>query len=111
MSSARAARRPRDVVGRGAGAHHQHFFRLDGDRRRSPRDRLAFGDHHRLAVADGLLVGEGPGGAAVGAVDELPLVQLHQIAADGLAGDAEPLGEFRGAQASGRRSVWATMWR
>ena len=51
-----------------------------------------------MALVPGRLGAEGPGdGAAIGAIDGARFAQLRQVAADGLAGDAKFLRQFRDA--------------
>ena len=92
----RAHRKPPCDVKRGRPrAEHQNLVRQD-EIRNHGGDRLAFGDHQRLAIGEGRLKRERSGGAAIGAVDELLFLKLHQVPPDGFAGDTEHRREFRG---------------
>ncbi len=82
------------------GTEHQHFFRKD-EIRNDGSDRLALRDHGGLAVGQGWFERERPRCAAIGAIDQSMLLQLHQVSPDGFAGDAEGCGKFGGAQGWG----------
>ena len=57
-------------------------------------DPLALGDHQLLAFGKRRLEADRPRGPAIGAVDQAALVELRQVAAHGLRGDAKQRGEF-----------------
>ncbi len=93
-----------DMECRCAGSQHQNFVWQDeiGD---DGGHCLPLGDHDRLAVGEGRLEREGAGCSAIGAVDELLFLKLHQIPPDRFAGDTERGCQFRGPQGWGRRQL------
>ena len=102
----------RDVEGRGAGADHQHLARPD-QCRDGGGDRFALADHQAAALRDGGLAHEGADRAAIGAADEAAQVELLQVSADRLGGDAKRLRQFVIAATSARHASASRMrwWR